>query len=175
MYDRKALYALSSICCAKNEVKVNQICSVSMSRKSCDVLLHIFWFYSQFYSKLSQICIYRLLYLAECLQLHLSALYKWLQVDVCLWGDGAPFSCLPDHSQTFVKAAFVVELPQVGLAIHLDAVLHVGVTAHQALHVANIKLFQLRKKGWTRVCLKIKCAITVLLLLVDPHAVSRGH
>lgn len=67
-------------------------------------------------------------------------------MDVGLWGDGPSFPRLANHSQPLVETPLVVELPQVGLAVHLDAVLHVGVTPHQALHVAHIKLLQLREE-----------------------------
>ena len=42
-----------------------------------------------------------------------------------------------------MDAALVVELAQVGQAVHLDAMLHMGVPAHQAFHVTHVKLLQL--------------------------------
>lgn len=81
------------------------------------------------------------MYLTVCLYIQLSALDERLQVDVGLGGDGPSFSCLANHSQSFVEAPFIVELSQISLAVHLDAMFHVGVTTHQALHVAHIKLF----------------------------------
>lgn len=82
-----------------------------------------------------------LMYLTVSLDIHLSAQDEWLQVDVGLWGDGPSFPRLADHSQPFVETPLVIELSQVRLAVHLDAVLHVGVTTHQALHIAHVKLF----------------------------------
>lgn len=86
------------------------------------------------------------LYLTVRLHIHLSAQDERLEVDVGLGGDGSSFPRLADHCQPLVEAALVVELPQVGLAVHFNAVLGVRVTAHQALHVAHVKLFQLRRK-----------------------------
>lgn len=87
------------------------------------------------------------LYLTVGLHIHLSAQDERLEVDVGLGGDGSSFPRLADHCQPLVKAALVVELPQVGLAVHFNAVLGVRVTAHQALHVTHVKLFQLRRKA----------------------------
>ncbi len=54
---------------------------------------------------------------------------------------GSSFPRLTNHSQPFVEAPLIVKLSQVGLSVHLDAVLYVGVTTHQALHITHIKLF----------------------------------
>lgn len=86
-------------------------------------------------------------YLTVRLHIHLAAQNERLQVDVGFGGDGSSFPRLADHCQPLVEAALVVELPQVGLAVHLDAVLGVRVAAHQALHVAHVKLLQLQRKS----------------------------
>lgn len=86
---------------------------------------------------------WKCMYLTVGFDVHLSIQDEWLQVDVGLWGDGPSFPCLANHCQAFVETPFIVELSQVGLAIHLDAMLHVGVTSHQTLHITHVKLFQL--------------------------------
>lgn len=62
-------------------------------------------------------------------------------MDVSLWRDGASLPRLVNHSKPFVEASFIVELSQIGLAIHLNAMLHMRVTTNQCLHVPQIKLF----------------------------------
>lgn len=80
-------------------------------------------------------------YLTVRLDVHLSLQYERLEVGVGLRGDRSTFPRLTNHSQSFVEAPLVVELPQVGLAVHFDAMLHVRVTTHQTLHVTHVKLF----------------------------------
>lgn len=87
------------------------------------------------------------LYLTVRLHIHLTAQNERLEVDVGFGGDGSSFPRLADHCQPLVETALVVELPQVGLAVHFNAVLGVRVAPHQALHVAHIKLFQLQRKA----------------------------
>lgn len=82
-----------------------------------------------------------LMHLTVCLHIHLSALDERLQVDVGLRGYGPSFPCLTNHGQPFVETPLIVELSQVGLTVHLDAMLYVRVTTHQALHVTHVKLF----------------------------------
>lgn len=87
------------------------------------------------------------MHLTVRLHVHLTALDERLEVDVGFRGDGSSLPRLADHCQPLVEAALVVELPQVGLAVHFNAVLGVRVAAHQALHVAHVELFQLQKKA----------------------------
>ena len=82
-------------------------------------------------------------YLAVWFHVHLATLNERLEVSVRLGGDGPALPGLSDHGKPPVMAPLVVELPQVGLAVHLDAVLHVRVTPHQALHIPHVKLLQL--------------------------------
>lgn len=118
-----------------------------------------------------------LAYLTVSLDVHLSAQDERLQVDVGLWGDGPSFPRLADHSQPFVETPLVIELSQVRLAVHLDAVLHVGVPTHQALHVTHVKLFQLLRSQWRRIhvleadgCIHSK---SLWLVYMQFHTVTR--
>jgi len=86
-------------------------------------------------------------YLAVGEEVHLASLDEGLQLDVRLGADRAALPRLADHGEPPQQALLAVELSQVGPSVQLDAVLHVGVAAHQTLHVAHVKLLQLENPG----------------------------
>lgn len=86
-------------------------------------------------------------YLAVGEEVHLASLDEGLQLDVRLRADRAALPRLADHGEPPQQALLAVELSQVGPSVQLDAVLHVGVAAHQTLHVAHVKLLQLENPG----------------------------